>query len=64
MLDDLLEKSGLTKRELATIFGVHKYTPSNWGSVGVPQYVIAYLDMVIENRELKEMNRLLVRKVL
>jgi len=64
MFEELLDRSGLTKGELATIFGVHKYTPSNWNTKGVPQYVIAYLDIVIQNRELKEMNRLLARKVL
>ena len=48
--DNLIHKAGLKKPELARLLGLARGTISSWKG-DPPQYVIAYLELYIKNRE-------------
>lgn len=47
MFNELLQRAGLSKAELARRFLIHVNTPTNWKDEP-PGYAIAYLELLIE----------------
>jgi transcriptional regulator with XRE-family HTH domain len=47
MLDSLLERAGITKAELSRRLGITANAVSKWKGCA-PQYVVAYLELLIE----------------
>lgn len=45
--EDLLKRAGITKAELARRLGMNPRSVSAWGN-SAPQYVVAYLELLIE----------------
>lgn len=52
---DLLNQSGLTRKALGEILGVHPGTVSRWGDK-LPRYAVAYLELYIKVKELTNGN--------
>lgn len=50
---DFLEDLGLTKQSLADELGIWPETVSRWGDIP-PVYAVAYLELLCENRALRE----------
>lgn len=50
ILTDLLKEANLKKAELANLLGLKRGTISSWKG-SPPQYVVAYLELYIKNRE-------------
>lgn len=48
---ELLERSGITKAELARRLGLNPRSVSAWGA-SPPQYAVAYLELLIEYRRI------------
>lgn len=59
--NDLLKKSELGKKELAGLIGTSGATVNNWGSSGrnVPYWVESWLNLYVENKNLKEIKQLI-----
>jgi len=62
LLNELLTKAGLTKKEFAMIVGTSPASLSNWGTAGrdIPYWVETWLNLYIENKECKELKEKLV----
>ena len=61
-MKDLLNMAHLTKTELASKLGITPNGVSKWGD-DPPRYAVAFLELYIENRDLRELRECL-RKVL
>ncbi len=61
LFNDLLTKARLSKKEFAAIVGTSQGSMNNWGTSGrdIPYWVETWLTLYIENKECKELKRLL-----
>jgi hypothetical protein len=44
-VEPLLDDLGWSWARLGRVLGVHENTVSKWGSIGVPKYAVAYLEL-------------------
>jgi len=63
--NELLSKTGLSKKEFSAIVGTSPGAVSNWGTANrdIPYWVETWLKLYIENKECKELKQILKETV-